>query len=102
MHSTGKEARTGEVLFLTGNRIVESTEERRKKMYWEAREEESRGGIREGEKGEEETVVGKRRSVNFFFPITMHSCTRALPPTIPNRAHSSFYGECGIKGRRRQ
>ena len=33
---------------------------------------------------------------------TMHSCTRALPSTIPNRAHSYFYGECGMKGRRRK
>ena len=33
---------------------------------------------------------------NFFARIflrTMHSCTRALPPTVPNRAHSSFCGE---------
>ena len=45
---------------------VEGTEERRKKMDKEAREEESRSGKREGEKGEEEAVGVKRRCVNPF------------------------------------
>ena len=29
--------------------------------------------------------------------ITMRSCTRAHPPTVPNRARSSFCGEYGLK-----
>ena len=43
---------------------VEGKEERRKKADKETREEVSRSGKREGESGEDETVVDKRRCLN--------------------------------------
>ena len=43
---------------------MEGKEERRRKVNKETREEVSRTGKREGEKGEDETVVAKRRYVN--------------------------------------
>ena len=55
---------------------MEGKEERRRKVNTETREGVSRRGKREGEKGEDETVVVKRRCLNLVSRDTCEEFSR--------------------------